>query len=179
MTHEYVIGLAGVVPGHVTDDTGGAGLLLPTAIAWAADCVLAVGTDAAVRAISRGDSIFLDLDGCAVTPLPGDPARAARLTELTGATTAPDRLLETLIGAGLLMPGVVLAPGAAADLAFWAPSGAPDGPRSWRLVAVVRGGAFTDGDEHHGPFSEAVLPERTAPRAIEPATRPGSPRPSH
>jgi len=156
VTHEYVIGLAGVVPGNVADRAGGAQLPMPTALAWAADRVLAVGSDAAVRAISRGDSIFLDLDGCAVTPLPVDSVRAGRLVELTGAVAGADDLLETLIGAGLLGPGEGLEPGSAADLAFWAPARAGAGG-SWHLIAVVRSGAFGEGDEHHGPFSDAVL----------------------
>jgi hypothetical protein len=46
MTHEYVIGLRGVVLGGAATADG-----LPTALAWAADRVLAVGSDEAVRAI--------------------------------------------------------------------------------------------------------------------------------
>lgn len=64
-----------------------------------------------MRAISRGDSTFLDLDGAVVTALD------------------PPTLLE---------------PGAEADLAFWRDGDDP--------IAVVRAGAFTEGDEHAGPF---------------------------
>ncbi|HEY5629123.1 MAG TPA: hypothetical protein VIR16_06400, partial [Candidatus Limnocylindrales bacterium] len=60
MTHEYTILLGGRV--HVTPALPGAGdrpeawgqASGPTAIAWADGTVLAVGTDAAVRSMSRG-----------------------------------------------------------------------------------------------------------------------------
>lgn len=107
LTHEYVIALGGTIVGAAT--------ATPTAIAWAADRVLAVGSDKVVLTISRGDSTFLDLDGCRVTAHPDD-------------SSTP------------------LEPGSPADLDFW--SGA-------RLVAVVRDGAFTEGDEHYGPFAAA------------------------
>jgi hypothetical protein len=107
MTHEYIIALGGRVhapPGTQADPEPA------TAIAWAADHVLAVGTDDVVRGISRGDSIFLDLDGCEVT--------------------------AAGIAAGLEV-------GSPADLDFWDAA---------RIVARVRAGAFTKGDEHCGPF---------------------------
>jgi hypothetical protein len=110
MTHEYVIATGGRILG--TDPSAGT---TPTAIAWAADHVLAVGSDEAVRAISRGDSTFIDLDGCAVTALD------------TSAT---------------------LEPGSPADLEFRQPG-------SSEVVALVRAGAFTAGDEHRGPFAES------------------------
>jgi len=76
MTHEYVVALGGVIVGAVDADGEPA-----TAIAWAADRILAVGHDGPVRAISRGDSTFLDLAGWLVTapdpggtPEPGAPA---------------------------------------------------------------------------------------------------------
>jgi hypothetical protein len=112
VTHEYVIALHGVILG-ARDATP-----VPTAIAWAADRILAVGADAPVRAISRGDSTVLDLDGCTVVPL--DPA-------------------ETLEA------------GAPADLAFWVAGSREAG----EPIATVRAGAFTDGDEHAGPFRRA------------------------
>jgi hypothetical protein len=107
MTHEYIIALGGRV--HALRDTA-ADPEPATAIAWAADHVLAVGSDEVVRGISRGDSIFLDLDGCVVT--------------------------AAAIAAGL-------EPGSSADLDFWDAA---------QLVARVRAGAFTEGDEHYGPF---------------------------
>jgi hypothetical protein len=85
VTHEYTILLGGRV--HATPSMPGAGgparaswqAPRPTAIAWADDTVLAVGSDAAVRSISRGDSRFIDLHGAHVVPLaetlePGAPA---------------------------------------------------------------------------------------------------------
>lgn len=79
MTHEYVIATGGHVHGVAAERSPE-----PTAIAWAADRVLAVGSDADVRSISRGDSTFLALDGAAVTALdpamtlePGSPADLA------------------------------------------------------------------------------------------------------
>ncbi|MFN8622315.1 MAG: hypothetical protein U0869_16405 [Chloroflexota bacterium] len=63
MTHEYTIATGGTVAASA----GTAGTP-PTAIAWAADTILAVGTDAEMRALSRGDSTFLDLAGATVTP---------------------------------------------------------------------------------------------------------------
>jgi predicted amidohydrolase YtcJ len=69
VTHEYTILTGGTVLAaglaNPPDDT------LPTAIAWAEDTILAVGDDAAVLAISRGDSRFVDLRGAAVVPLSG------------------------------------------------------------------------------------------------------------
>ena len=62
MTHEYVIAVGGRIEGAVDSDARQA-----TAIAWAADRVLAVGSDERIRAISRGDSTFIDLAGCDVT----------------------------------------------------------------------------------------------------------------
>lgn len=112
MTHEYVIAVGGRIQ-RTADEPEAA-----TAIAWAADRVLAVGPDELVRAISRGDSTFLDLGGCVVTAAPG-------------------------------ADGDDLEPGSPADLDFW------DGPR---IVARVRAGRFTEGDEHRGPFQSAVAP---------------------
>jgi predicted amidohydrolase YtcJ len=65
VTHLYTL-LAGglVLPGTDLPDA--------TAIAWAEGTVLALGTDADVRAMSRGDSQTLGLDGAAVIPLGAD-----------------------------------------------------------------------------------------------------------
>jgi predicted amidohydrolase YtcJ len=65
VTHEYTILVGGIViPGGSAPDA--------SAIAWAADTVLAVGTDAEVRSISRGDSHFVELVGATVIPLNTD-----------------------------------------------------------------------------------------------------------
>jgi hypothetical protein len=143
VTHEYVIGLRGIV-GPSAPAAGEA-----TAIAWAADRVLAVGADADVRSISRGDSIFLDLAGCTVTPLPDDPARAGRLVETSGISAADATAVVGLLAdAGLLAPDERLEPGSPANLACW-------GGDPAHLLATVVAGAFTEGDEHHGPFYPA------------------------
>ena len=82
MTHEYVIALNG----HVEPDPGGESE--ETALAWAHGAVLAVGPDDVVRAISRGDSHFLDLCDCLVTPLPEAPSQADSLIREERATGA-------------------------------------------------------------------------------------------
>ncbi len=62
MTHEYTLLVGGtVVPGGGQPDV--------SAIAWAGDTILAIGTDHEVRAISRGDSHLVDLAGAIVVPL--------------------------------------------------------------------------------------------------------------
>ena len=155
MTHDYVIGLGGRIECRepVTGDTP------PTAIAWAADRVLAVGPDEVVRSISRGDSTFLGLGGCVVTALPDDPGRAeALLREASAAGGSDFDLGALLISAGLLDPDAALEPGSPADLAFWGAgprSSDPVGRALIGLVAIVRDGAFTEGDEHQGPFPTA------------------------
>jgi hypothetical protein len=138
VTHEYVIALNG----HIEPDPGGEAE--ETAVAWAADAVLAVGPDDVVRAISRGDSTFLDLCGCLVTPLPDAPSQADSLIREEQATGAD--VARLLVESGLLSAEAALEPGAPADLAFWDESG---------LVAIVRNGHFIDGDTHRGPFPPA------------------------
>lgn len=145
MTHEYVIALSGTI--HSALDSAET----PTAVAWAADHVLAVGADEVVRSISRGDSTFLDLGGCHVTALPSDPERADLLVRESGLMTGPD-LSRMLMTTGWLDPGSGLETGSPADLAFWAPQ------PHYHLMAVVRGGAFIEGDEHMGPFSAPASP---------------------
>ncbi len=135
MTHEYVIALNG----QVEPDPGGDSE--ETALAWAEGSVLAVGPNDVVRAISRGDSHFLDLCGCLVTPLPDAPSQADSLIREERATGA--EVARLLVESGLLSADASLEPGAPADLAFWDESG---------LVAIVRGGHFLDGDSHRGPF---------------------------
>ena len=135
MTHEYVIALNG----QVEPDPGGDAE--ETALAWASDAIIAVGPDAVVRAISRGDSTFLDLCGCVVTPLPEAPSHADSLVRENRAKGA--EIARLLVESGLLSAEASLEPGVPADLAFWDETG---------LVAIVRGGHFTDGDDHRGPF---------------------------
>ena len=65
MTHEYTLLLGAVVlPGDGEPEA--------QAIAWAHAAVLAIGSEADVRSISRGDSTFLDAAGGYVIPLDGD-----------------------------------------------------------------------------------------------------------
>jgi len=159
MTHEYVIALGGRVQPHTLHGNDAE----PTAVAWAADRVLAVGADDIVRSISRGDSTFLDLDGCVVTALPSDLASADALVHEVSLSGVLDPDLGALfIDAGLLDPDSALEPGSPAELAFWDVESAPRGPT--RLAAVVRGGAFTEGDEHRGPFSPADASMPQSPR---------------
>ena len=151
--------MGGTVVGATAD-------LAATGIAWAADRVLAVGPDEVVRTISRGDSTFLDLGGCAVTAAPRDPRRAERLLQSAVVGGRPFDALALLAEAGLLDAPTALEPGSPADLAFWstdpaaprADSAAPpaDAAASLRIVALVQAGAFTEGDEHCGPFSRIV-----------------------
>jgi hypothetical protein len=139
MTHEYVIGLGGRIE-PAADQHAPA-----TAIGWAADSILAVGPNANVRAISRGDSTFLDLEGCHVTALPDDleAAISAARSEMTRSSDQRD-VGERLISAGLLSPASMLETGSPADLAFWDDAGA--------LLAVTRAGVFSEGDPKRGPF---------------------------
>jgi hypothetical protein len=153
VTHEYVIASAGrIIPGREGD----------TAIAWAADRVLAVGADDVVRAISRGDSTFVDLAGCLVTALPGDPRQAD--TIVSGMVLEADAERDPaalLVRARLLDPEAILEAGAPANLAFWdfRPSeGQAGGHGALRLVAVLRAGAFVHDDARRGPFRPAAGP---------------------
>jgi hypothetical protein len=61
MTHEYTLLVGGVV-------RPGGGRAEATALAYAHDTVLAVGSDDEVRAISRGDSHVVNLAGRVVIP---------------------------------------------------------------------------------------------------------------
>jgi hypothetical protein len=154
LTHEYVIALGGAVVGTGAA-AGPATGPAATAIAWAADRVLAVGPDDLVRMISRGDSTLLDVRGCAVTAAPRDVLDAERLLRNAVATGRAFDASGLLSEAGLLDSPTAPEPGSPADLAFWSADPeamAPGAAASLRIVAVVRAGAFTEGDEHCGPF---------------------------
>lgn len=110
MTHEYVILRGGrVVPRRDEPDA--------TAIAWARDTILFVGTDEDATGISRGDSHFHELDGAVVLPI--------------DATGRPDPT------AGILEIG------APADFAIV--DADPRADPSARVIALVRGGRVVDG----------------------------------
>ena len=129
VTHEYTILLRGrILAGGDPPEAA--------AIGWAAGTIIALGSDDEVRAISRGDSHFVDLGGAFVIPLaPGAEPR-----------WPADAALEI---------------GGAADLAVLRddprPSGdhAPD-PRALTM-AVIRGGVVESGAlpgaPHHPPVS--------------------------
>jgi hypothetical protein len=78
VTHEYTILTGGIVLTAVD------GCAAPSAVAWALDTILAVGSDEAVLAISRGDSRVADLHGAVALPGPGlrtlEPGDQADLT---------------------------------------------------------------------------------------------------
>lgn len=62
MTHLYTLLVGGtVIPGGDGPDAA--------AIAWAQDTILAIGPEGDVRAISRGDSHVVELQGAFVVPL--------------------------------------------------------------------------------------------------------------
>jgi hypothetical protein len=155
VTHEYIIATGGAI------DQGPDGADAPraSAIAWAFSRILAVGADEDVRALSRGDSTFLDIDGCEVTALPADPPAAEAAVATIMIAGGGGSVGEVLRRAGLLGPDDLPELGAPADLAFW--DARPATGR--RLVAVVRAGAFTEGDKQRGSFAPpAALSEGAA-----------------
>ncbi len=69
MTHEYVVLVGGrVIQGGGRPDV--------SAVAWAADTILALGTDDEVRSISRGDSRLVSIVGATIIPI-ADPLNPA------------------------------------------------------------------------------------------------------
>lgn len=115
MTHLYTVLVGGtVIPGGGEPDV--------SAICWAGDTVLALGTDDEVRGISRGDSHLVDLEGAFVVPF-GDVLEVggrADLVVLTGdprvaAARSPAGLgpaTVAIISGGLVVSGAL--PGASA-----------------------------------------------------------------
>lgn len=112
MTHEYTILLGGTVrttPGrpHTTDLSEAPEAPFPTAIAWAHDTILAVGTDAEVRSISRGDSRFVELHGARVVPVAGtlEPGAAADLDVLAPDPATGSQRVIAVIRRGQVVDG--------------------------------------------------------------------------
>ena len=115
MTHRYTILLGGSV-------FSGGEAPVASAIAWADDTVIGLGDDEAIRALSRGDSLVVELGGASVLPLSAD-----------GAAWPVDATLEVGGRADLVIveadPRVANAP--------------PDG--HLQSIAVVRGGRVVAG----------------------------------
>ena len=112
MTHEYTLLVGGtILPGRAQPPV--------SAMAWADGTVIALGTDAEIRALSRGDSAILRLGGAFVVPV--DPA---------GNVSWP--------------PAVALEIGGPADLAIL-DADPRDANQPPRPLAVIRGGHGTEG----------------------------------
>ena len=107
MTHEYTLLVGGtVIPGGGQPDV--------SAIAWAHDTVLLVGSDDAVRAISRGDSHEFDLAGRFVVPLDvggtlevGGPADLTVLSSDPRTAPSPP-LTVAIVRAGRVVEGALV-----------------------------------------------------------------------
>jgi len=125
MTHEYTVATNGVVLGSLD--------AAATAVAWAADTILAAGDDASVRAISRGDSTFVDLGGRAISA-GADPVAAQSALR---AAVACGGVADTIARLGRIEAG------APADLLIWShdPTAmAPTEAEGLAVVGTVRAG---------------------------------------
>ena len=118
MTHEYTLLIGGTIltgPGHPP----------VTSMAWAGGTVIALGTEAEMRGISRGDSAVLQLGGAFVVPI-----------DQAGVVSWP--------------PASALEIGGPADLAIL-----DDDPRDAHgplaPVALIRGGHVTEGNLPSSP----------------------------
>jgi len=136
MTHEYTVATGGLILGAADRRA--------TAVAWAEGTVLAVGRDPEVRAISRGDSTFVDLAGRVVSA--GRDADAAihlfreAIAQGLGASAAD------LLGA--------VEPGLPADLLIWSCDPRTLSPRESAALAVVgtvRAGRLSWARAAHAP----------------------------
>jgi len=115
VTHRYTLLVGGtIISGLDAPDV--------SAIAWAEDTVIALGDDAGVRGVSRGDSHVVDLAGAVVVPLGSDPE----------ARWPADAILEV---------------GGPADLAVLDrdPRGRPAGNAPALALALIRGGRVVAG----------------------------------
>lgn len=106
MTHEYTLLVGGTV-------IVGGGEPDAEAIAWADDTILALGSDAEVRGISRGDSHVAEIPGAFVVSLSaplevGGPADVAVLdADPRGVTPGPPREPRAVIRSGRLVAGAL------------------------------------------------------------------------
>ena len=134
MTHRYTILIRGIViSGRDEPDV--------SAVAWAEDTVIALGSDDDVRAASRGDSHVIDLEGACVVPLGEGP----------DACWPPEATLEV---------------GGRADLAVLDSdprrSNAPAG-QHLAAVALVRGGRVVAGRLAGGGHAGHEIAPRAGP----------------
>jgi predicted amidohydrolase YtcJ len=91
VTHLYTLLLGGtVIPGGGQPDV--------SAIAWAGDIVIALGSDEDVRAISRGDSYFVDLRGAVVVPLEEATLEVGGPADLAVLSADPRKTLAVVRG---------------------------------------------------------------------------------
>lgn len=152
VTHEYTILY------DTTVLTGDEACPRATALAWAADTILAVGEATAVRAISRGDSRFMALPGRSITLAPDRPEvveRGLREAVSRGDKAGVEAILAELGERGERGPARRVEIGEPADLAIWSGDPtvlAPGEAGRLRLEAVVRRGRFTQGDPISGPY---------------------------
>ena len=157
MTHRYaILGGGLVIPGRDGPDA--------SAVAWAEDTIIALGSDDDVAGISRGDSHVVDLAGRCVVPLDAGggaswPAEArievggsANLAVLESdprdAAAAPGRALRTvaLIRSGRLVAGRL--PGGLGGHPTDGHGGPPEGDRRTTSLTV---------DDHDVPVLRRLL----------------------
>lgn len=153
MTHEYTVLFGGTV-------MAGGGGSHATAIAWAGDTVIAIGNDADVRAISRGDSHFFDLAGAWVLPF-GDVPDASWPTNATWQANL-ELPSDTVLDVGGRADLVVVEPSAGNELGTIEVAGLGD--RRQTLIAVVRRGQVVAG----------ALPGAAGAGHLDPEHLPGS-----
>jgi len=82
MTHEYTLLVGGIV--RARDDVPA------TALAYAHDTVVAIGSDDAIRGTSRGDSRVVELNGRIVAPIPASEGALEVGGPATFVVLAPD-----------------------------------------------------------------------------------------
>lgn len=156
VTHEYTILHGGTILSGAADASPA------TAIAYAHGIILAVGDDASVRSVSRGDSTFVDLEGLVVVPLAAVERGSDSIARLPRAVVDPAARRGAILtvegdddAAGWLVPG------SPADLAILSadPTALPrDRAGEVAVVATVRAGRGTGGPfgaGHHDPSTAA------------------------